>query len=147
MEPTAATIRPDGTIAMPLVGDLKAAGRTTRELQTEIKRKVQAYVVGATVTVAVTQVNSYSFAVAGQVARPGLFRAQSYVTVNEAIAMAGGPTRFADAPSSISRRAPNFASGSFTPTRIRMSSRSCTDERIASESRRSRRRDTGQATM
>ena len=92
---TTATLRPDGTITMPLIGDLNAAGRTTDQLRGEIKRRLQAYVVGATVTVAVTQVNSYRFTVAGHVARPGLFTARSFVTVGEAVAMAGGPTRFA----------------------------------------------------
>ena len=35
---TEATIRPDGTITMPLVGDVKAAGETTTTLKDLIKK-------------------------------------------------------------------------------------------------------------
>ena len=92
---TDATIRPDGTITMPLVGDLVALGRTSQQLRNEIKQRLTTYVQDPLVTVAVTRVNSYRFTVAGKVARAGLFSAQRYVTVSEALAMAGGPTLFA----------------------------------------------------
>src|ERR1051325_10541418 len=50
-----ATIRPDGTITMPLVGDLKAAGETPSSLRARIRAQVAAFVkIQATdVTVAV----------------------------------------------------------------------------------------------
>jgi len=95
---TDATVRPDGTITMPLIGDLPAAGRTTRMLRNEIMQRLKAYVKeGAVVTVALARVRSYCFTVAGRVDRVGLFTESRFVTVAEAIAMAGGPTRFADA--------------------------------------------------
>lgn len=93
---TNAAVRPDGTVTMPLIGDLKAAGRTSKVLRDEIKRKLANFVTDAVVTVAVTRVNSYHFTVSGKVARVGLFSAQRYLTVGEAIAMAGGPTRFSE---------------------------------------------------
>jgi len=49
------------------------------------------------VTVAVTAINSYRFVVSGNVEHPGAFTANHYVTVSEAMALAGGPNRFADA--------------------------------------------------
>lgn len=104
---TEATIRPDGTITMPLIGDLRAAGRTSQQLRDEIKAKLQAYVVDANVTVAVRSVNSYAFTVSGNVARTGLFSVTRYVTVSEAVAMAGGPTRFASDVGMIIRRGAN----------------------------------------
>lgn len=51
--------------------------------------------------VAVTNVVSYRFTVSGNVARPGLFTSSRFVTVQEAIAMAGGPTRFAKADEAV----------------------------------------------
>ena len=74
------TVRPDGTVTMPLIGDLKVAGSTPSQVKAEVTQKLSAFVKdeSAVVTVAVTGVNSYRF------------------TVAEAIAMAGGPTRFAD---------------------------------------------------
>src|SRR5262249_28756560 len=41
---TDARVRPDGTITMPLIGDLPAAGRTPSELQKEITAKLSSYV-------------------------------------------------------------------------------------------------------
>lgn len=95
---TNATVRPDGTITIPLVGDVPAAGRTTRDLREEIRQRLRTYVKdGAVVTVALTRVNSYRFTVAGRVNRVGLYQAPYYVTVSDAVAMAGGPSRFSDA--------------------------------------------------
>jgi len=93
-----ATVRPDGTVTMPLIGDLPAAGLTARALRQEIAQRLRAYVKeGAVVSVALMRVNSYRFTVAGKVNRVGMYAARHYVTVSEAIAMAGGPTRFAAA--------------------------------------------------
>jgi polysaccharide biosynthesis/export protein len=90
---TDALVRPDGTITMPLVGDLPAGGRTPTQVKQAIARSLTAFVKDATVTVAVTH-TSYRVTVSGQVERPGVFEAQRYLTVSEAIALAGGPTRF-----------------------------------------------------
>jgi polysaccharide biosynthesis/export protein len=93
-----ARVRPDGTITMPLIGDIKAAGRSPSALKSEITKRLQSFVrdEGAIVSVAVTEVNSYRFTVAGQVERAGLMNAKYYVTASEAIAMAGGLNRYAN---------------------------------------------------
>jgi polysaccharide export outer membrane protein len=91
-----AIVRPDGTITMPLVGELRAAGRTAAELQQDASRRLTALVKDAAVTVSVTEINSYRFTVAGNVEHPGLFSARYYLTVSEALALAGGPNRYAD---------------------------------------------------
>ena len=95
---TAATVRPDGTITMPLVGDLVAAGKTPTQLRQEIQRRLAEFIKleGSEITIAVTGVNSYRFTVSGEVGQPGIYTAKVYVTVAEAIALAGGFTRFAD---------------------------------------------------
>jgi len=92
---TDAIVRPDGTITMPLVGELRAAGRTAAELQQEATPRLAVFVKDAVVTVSVVEVNSYHFTVAGAVENPGLFNARAYVTVSEALALAGGPSRYA----------------------------------------------------
>lgn len=94
---TEATVRPDGTITMPLLGDLTADGLTPSQLKEEIARQLAKYVrdEGAVVTIAVTAANSYSFTVSGNVEHPGVFTAKKYVTVLEAMQLAGGPNRFA----------------------------------------------------
>jgi polysaccharide biosynthesis/export protein len=91
------TVRPDGTITLPLIGDLTAVGRTPTELQDEITTQLGTYLKGEglVVSVAVAAANSYNFTVSGNVERPGVYSSQRYVTVLEAIQLAGGPNRFA----------------------------------------------------
>jgi polysaccharide export outer membrane protein len=92
---TEATVRPDGTITLPVVGEIRAAGRTIADLQKEAQQRVATLVKDAVVTVSVSEVNSYRFTVAGNVEHPGLFTSRYYLTVSEAIALAGGPNRYA----------------------------------------------------
>jgi len=91
------TVRPDGKITIPLVGDITAAGRTPSAVRAELLQHLAKYVKGElVVTVSVTAVRSYFVTVAGQVETPGRFTSQGYLTVADAIALAGGPNRFAD---------------------------------------------------
>jgi polysaccharide export outer membrane protein len=93
-----ARVRPDGTITMPLVGDIKAVGRTPSSVRAEITKRLQNYIrdESAIVSVAVTEVNSYRFTVSGQVEHAGVMTAKYFVTASEAIAMAGGLNRYAN---------------------------------------------------
>jgi polysaccharide export outer membrane protein len=96
---TEATIRPDGTITMPLIGDVKAVGATPTVLRDKIKTQLANFLkLGGSneIAVAVKTWKSYRFTVQGEVTKPGLFTNDEYVTVSGAIALAGGPTRFAD---------------------------------------------------
>jgi polysaccharide export outer membrane protein len=98
-----AIVRPDGTITLPLVGDLRAAGRTPGQIRAEITQRLGAFIKdeSAIVTVAVAIINSYRFTVSGNVEHPGTYASTHIVTVTEAIALAGGANRFADAEASI----------------------------------------------
>jgi polysaccharide biosynthesis/export protein len=90
-------VRPDGTLTLPLIGDLRASGRSTAQIRDELQRRLATFMKAeqSKVTVAIMKVNSYRFAVAGNVEHPGVFNVPYYVTVIEAMAMAGGPNRFA----------------------------------------------------
>lgn len=95
---TEATIRPDGNVTMPLVGDLRAVGETPTTLKAKIKAKLAEFVKelqGSEITVALRGANSYRFTVSGEVTRPGMMSLGYFVTVSEAVALAGGFTRFA----------------------------------------------------
>lgn len=94
---TEATIRPDGNVTMPLVGELVAAGKTPTDFKTLVQKKLGEFIhdESAAVTVAVVAVHSYTFTVNGNVERPGMFTAVPFVTVNDAVSLAGGPNRFA----------------------------------------------------
>lgn len=90
------TVRPDGFIDLPLIGELDAKGKTPDELKQIITRKMTAYEKAPVVTVTVRKVQSYRIYVLGKVQRPGLFNPTQKVTVLQAMALAGGPTTFAD---------------------------------------------------
>lgn len=93
---TEVPVRPDGTFTMPLLGDLRAAGRTPSEIRTDIGDRLSKYFKDSVVTVSVVTVNSYRFTVSGNVLKPGIYTAANYLTVMEVVALAGGVTRFAD---------------------------------------------------
>jgi polysaccharide export outer membrane protein len=90
-----AAVRPDGSITLPLLGEIPAAGETAASLQKKVGERLLAFAKDAVVTVAVAEVNSYRFTVAGNVEHPGMFTSKYYVTISEAIALAGGPNRYA----------------------------------------------------
>lgn len=96
---TEATIRPDGTITMPLIGDVNAAGQTPSSLKGLIKEKLGEFVKQTPgtelVTIAVRAWRSYKFTIQGEVSRQGVYSSEGFVTVADALAMAGGLTRFA----------------------------------------------------
>ncbi len=90
-------VRPDGTITIPLLGDIPAAWRTPSVLRDQIKARLGQFIQdeAAVVTVAVAQVQSYQVTVTGRVGHPGVLSSRSYLTIVEAVALAGGPTPFA----------------------------------------------------
>ncbi|MEQ1846452.1 MAG: polysaccharide biosynthesis/export family protein [Nitrospira sp.] len=88
-------VRPDGKIAMPLIGDVEVSGRTARQLATHIEEMLKVYKDNPSVSVKVREVNSYYVYVLGDVVRPGKYSLKSNTTVLQAIAMAGGFTPYA----------------------------------------------------
>lgn len=89
-------VRPDGKVSLPMIGELVAEGRTANDLKREITERLKAYVEQPVVNVAVSEINGARFYVFGEVAHPGAFPVRGAVTVIQALAMAGGPTEFAN---------------------------------------------------
>jgi polysaccharide export outer membrane protein len=67
----AASVRPDGKITMPLIGDLQAAGLTPERFSAQMKQALSSFIHNPDVTITVAQVNSKRYTVAGEVMRPG----------------------------------------------------------------------------
>src|SRR6476660_538976 len=89
-------VRPDGLISMPLIGDVQAAGLTADALAQRISDRLKQYIASTpAVSVSVKELNSYTVYVLGEVQKPGKFQLKSYVTVLQAISMAGGFTDWA----------------------------------------------------
>lgn len=89
------TVRPDGMISLPLIGDVKASGLTADELSQKIAERLKEYKDSPQVSVAVKEVNSYFIYIVGEVAKPGKLPLKSHATVLQAIALAGGFTQYA----------------------------------------------------
>jgi len=89
------SVRSDGKISMPLVGEVQAAGLTPLKLEQDIATKLQNFISQPEVTVMVQTSNSQKFNVLGQVAHPGTFLMVNSPTVLDGIAVAGGFRDFA----------------------------------------------------
>jgi polysaccharide export outer membrane protein len=89
------TVRSDGKISLPLVGELQAGGQTPRQLQQEITKRLQSYISEPEVTVIVSEGKSQRINILGMVARPGAYMLTGSATVLDAIALAGGFKDFA----------------------------------------------------
>jgi polysaccharide biosynthesis/export protein len=93
-------VQPDGKVYYPLVGEIRAAGKTVKQLQEEISKRLEKFVTDAAVTVILLKTQYYKIFVTGRVNKPGEFLVGRPTTVLQAISMAGGLTPFA-APRSI----------------------------------------------
>jgi polysaccharide export outer membrane protein len=89
-------VRPDGSITVPLVGDVRALGRTATEITREITSALTKYIKEPIVTVIVEQINSNTIYVIGEVNRQGSIELRQRTRFLQALAMAGGLTEFAD---------------------------------------------------
>lgn len=94
-----ATVRVDGMITVPLLGEVQAAGRSPSRVAESLAEGLGRFVEMPRVTVAVSQANSARFYVVGQVAKPGEFPLSSGTTVLHGLALAGGLKEFAKAES------------------------------------------------
>jgi polysaccharide export outer membrane protein len=89
------TVRPDGRITLPLLGDLQASGLTPEALKTVIHTAASKLIEDPTVTVIVRQINSRKVFITGQVTTPGAHVLTGPLTVMQLISLAGGLTEFA----------------------------------------------------
>ncbi len=89
------TVRTDGKIVFPLIGEIAAAGRSVAEVKREMVETLKEYVPEPVLTVDVKQMNSMIVYVTGRVTKPGQYLVNTRVTVLQAISIAGGLNAFA----------------------------------------------------
>ena len=91
-------VLPDGTVAFPLVGQIRAQGALPSEIEARISDGLKTQYRGEVpqVTVSVAAASGMQFSVMGRVKSPGTFTPGRYVNVLEALSLAGGPTEFAN---------------------------------------------------
>ncbi len=86
-----------GTINLPLVGEVQAAGKTAREIEHDLTAQLGAeYLQSPQVTVAVKEYNSQRVTIEGAVKKPGVYPIRSKTTLLQLTAMAGGLDDAAD---------------------------------------------------
>ena len=90
------TVRPDGWLSFPLIGDIQAQRKTSKQVEEEIRERLRRYIPDPVVTVSVKKVAGYKIFVIGKVNKQGEFVVGRYVDVVQALALAGGLTPFAD---------------------------------------------------
>jgi polysaccharide export outer membrane protein len=109
------TVRPDGKITFPLVGDVQAAGRTARQLTEDLTKMLARFIQEPVVTVVVEEINNFKVFVLGEVTLQGVLNLRRRTRFLEAIALAGGLSKFADKSNILLLR---FEEGKETRTKI-----------------------------
>lgn len=90
------TVRPDGKVTLPLLGDVQAAGSSPSALAASLREKLANYINDPQVTVTVTAVNSQRYYIIGEVGHPGTFALPPNTSVLQALANAGAFSAFAN---------------------------------------------------
>ena len=84
-------VESNGTILLPLIGQVEASGRTVKTLSEEIASKLgERYVKDPLVTVTVTESASRKVTVDGAVTQPGIYPIAGNTTLTQAVALARG---------------------------------------------------------
>jgi polysaccharide export outer membrane protein len=89
------SIRPDGKVSLPLIGDVQAGGLTSSQLRDSIKERLREYKETPEVSILIREINSFSVFVLGEVAHPGKFQLRSETTLLQALTLSGGFTQYA----------------------------------------------------
>ena len=86
-----AQVANDGTVSLPLIGAVRAAGLTQRELRNELAEKLgEKYLNDPQVTLFIKSFKSRPVSVVGSVAKPGQYYLTGRRTLVDVLAMAGG---------------------------------------------------------
>lgn len=92
-------VRPDGMISLPLIGDVRAGGRTPPAVAEEVRERLSHYVRDPNVTVIVTELRTHEYIsrvrVTGAVQTPTSIAHRQGMTVLDAVLQAGGINEFA----------------------------------------------------
>lgn len=90
-------VRPDGMITIPLIGEVRVAGRTIPEISADIEERMGRFKRGAVVTVSLAGAASTDITMLGEVGRKASFPLVKATRIAEAIGQVGGVTSFASA--------------------------------------------------
>ena len=90
------SVRPDGFVSIPVIGEIRASKKTIVELQACIAKGLSRYLKDEpTVVVSVLASNGNLVYILGKVGRPGAFPLNGPMDITQALAFAGGLNSFA----------------------------------------------------
>lgn len=89
-------VPPNAKISYPLIGSVFVAGKTTEQIEAEIKKRLDEYIIEPSVSVTLEQAMSARYSVLGKVAAPGVRIMDRKVSVYEAIIESGGVLKEGD---------------------------------------------------
>lgn len=84
------TVRLDGRITIPMVGEVVASGKSPRELAAHLENKLRQLISEPSVSVMLAESKSRRYYIIGQINTPGEFSISYPITILQAIARAGG---------------------------------------------------------
>ena len=84
------SVRIDGQISLPLIGDVQAAGKTIRDLKKILEEKYGTVITDPAVSVMLIQSKSWRYYIIGQIKQPGEFPIDFPITILQALARSGG---------------------------------------------------------
>ncbi len=90
------SVRPDGEITLPLIGELNAGGLTPEELVGVVTKRLSTLINSPQVMVSVQSVRSKKYYMTGEVGRPGSYPLVTPTTILQALSEAGGFREFAN---------------------------------------------------
>jgi polysaccharide export outer membrane protein len=88
------TVRPDGIITVPLIGEVPARDRTIPEIAADIEERIARFKRDPNVSVTLSRAASPEIVILGEVGRQGAFPLVKETRALEAIALVGGTTEF-----------------------------------------------------
>ena len=83
-------IDPEGSVRLPRIGSLPAAGLTVAMFETEVERRLARYLHDPEAIVTVSEFRSQPVSVLGEVREPGVFQLRGNKTLAEVLSLAGG---------------------------------------------------------
>ena len=91
--PQQLSVRPDGRISFPFIGDVFVRGKTLNETNNEITNKLSSYFNSPSVYINLVKIGGKRVIVLGEVDNPGVFKTQDNSRILDIIALAGGYTK------------------------------------------------------
>lgn len=86
-----AQVSEEGTINLPLIGEIPASGRTATELERDVAQRLgKKYLQNPQVTIVVREYNSQRVTLEGAIKKPGVYPLKGKTTLLQAVAIAEG---------------------------------------------------------